>query len=542
MPAVTLRARLWAAFGLLVLAIVAVAGTGLWHLTRLDTAVTAITDGALQRARYAHQVEGAVAALERAEKGGLLARATLDIAGAKSYFENALGQFERLQSLVERLQALPADERQRQRLAAFERHIADYRGVHERLRDFAGKGQVQPAMKLSEGEGAPLLAAAYAALDEYTAAVDDASAAARELAAAEAATARWWIAAVTAAAVLTGVLLAWLIARHLRHGLARMVAAAEAVASGDLRARVDWSHRDEIGRTARRLEQSYAAFAESVDAIRATEQTLGEAADTLTERSNDMVTALRRQGERVGDATEGAGHNAVAVQEVATAAGEAAATTGEVDERIREGRERVDAGLESVRETERALGQTADRLAELTGHAESIDRVMTVIDDLAAQTNLLALNAAIEASRAGDAGRGFAVVAEEVRALAQRSATSTEEIRATVTTLQQLAGDSRAAMDDSLASVAHARTESERVHDAFRGIHEGVAAIRRRTERIATAAEEQTRVGEELHRQIDEIRTIADETTASGEACEHISHDLRGQADRLSTRVRRFRT
>ncbi|MQM38541.1 hypothetical protein KBTX_02552 [wastewater metagenome] len=539
---VTIRARLWLTLAVLVGAIAAVSLTGFWQISRLDAAVTAVADRALARVRDAQQVRSAITAIERAEKGALLARASLDIPGAKAYFAEAKQAFETLDTLIARLDSLTTGAAQSERLASFRETLTRYRALHGRLKDNADKGLVQPAIKLSENEGDALLESAHETLGAYIDGVDAAAAQARSRAVEGAHAARLWITGVASLAVLTGLLLTALLAGHIRRGLDRVVATADAVAGGDLTARVAWPRNDEIGRMSRALERSFAEFAGSVDAIRAADSALGEAADALYRRSNETLDGARRQDERLEEAVTAATQSAGAVEEVAAAASEADDTTADVDARIRDGRGRLEAGLVGVRAAERDLGETAERLEALNGHCETIGEVVEVIDSIARQTNLLALNAAIEAAGAGSAGEGFAVVAEEVRALAQRSSQSTDNIQTSVTELQRLANESREAMAHSLSSAQAAREETGHANEAFGDIATGARHIREHTERIATASEEQTRVGAELRRQLEAVSGIATQTTSSSEANAEVAESLRTQAAELARRVERFRT
>jgi methyl-accepting chemotaxis protein len=194
----------------------------------------------------------------------------------------------------------------------------------------------------------------------------------------------------------------------------------------------------------------------------------------------------------------------------------------------------------SINHLAQDVTQTGDQVEILAQKVYGITKVLDVIRAVAEQTNLLALNAAIEAARAGEAGRGFAVVADEVRALAHRTQSSTQEI-------ELLVGDIRQGTDQAVAAMqgsnSRARSTLELAQSAGVALDEIAAAITLITERntvIASASEEQAQVAREVDRNLTNIRDLALQSSAGANQTNAASNDLSRLATDLNGMVAAF--
>ncbi|WP_414058537.1 methyl-accepting chemotaxis protein [Pseudomonas sp. HR96] len=227
-------------------------------------------------------------------------------------------------------------------------------------------------------------------------------------------------------------------------------------------------------------------------------------------------------------------------QEVARHAIDAAQAADDADTSARQGEQVMRATVEAITQMSAAIETTAAVIRQLESDSGRVGKVLEVVRGIAEQTNLLALNAAIEAARAGEAGRGFAVVADEVRSLAQRTASSISEINQIIDAVQLGATDAAKAIGNGQAQSQQSVTQVTRTGVMLQRITSAVETIRGMNRQIATAAEEQTSVAEDISRNLTEITTIASANQHSVQRTEEASarlHDLSGQLNEVTARL-----
>lgn len=230
------------------------------------------------------------------------------------------------------------------------------------------------------------------------------------------------------------------------------------------------------------------------------------------------------------------------VHEVATNAGDASTATNEARDLAHNGALIATRSITSIMSMVSDAEEAANVIGNLASQTDSIGSVLDVIRGIAEQTNLLALNAAIEAARAGEQGRGFAVVADEVRTLASRTHESTQEIQEMIESLQI---EAKKAVDVMLKAQNSAETNMDATENMAENLAEisgAVQTISAMNSQIATTAEEQSAVSEEINRNIVNISEVSEQTrSTSAETAEESSHLLQ-ESERLRVMVRQLCT
>ncbi|WP_371259329.1 methyl-accepting chemotaxis protein [Pseudomonas sp. URMO17WK12:I3] len=228
-------------------------------------------------------------------------------------------------------------------------------------------------------------------------------------------------------------------------------------------------------------------------------------------------------------------------QEVASSASNAAEAARGADESAQQSRTIIERSSKDIRTLADEISKAVNEVEALAVNSEQIGSVLEVIRSIAEQTNLLALNAAIEAARAGDSGRGFAVVADEVRNLARRTQDSVEEIRQVIERIQ---GATRGVVTTMHTSHQHAQANVEQIQNAAQTlgrISDAVSVISDMNLQIASAAEEQSAVAEEVNRNVAAIRTVTETLTEQATESAKVSSQLNSLANQQMKLMDQFK-
>jgi len=309
----------------------------------------------------------------------------------------------------------------------------------------------------------------------------------------------------------------------------------------DLSLRVPVSGRDEIAVAGTALNTMMERFARIIDQVRDATHNLTHVAGQLVDVSSRTQSGVQRQLADTEHLAATLHELAGTVQEVAHNTREAAGAASQADGEAREGATTATHALGAISAMSQQLEQAVQVIQRLDTDSRDIGRVIGLIREIAEQTNLLALNAAIEAARAGEQGRGFAVVADEVRTLAQRTQSATEEIETIIVKVQGRAQEAVGAIQTAEQKTKSSVQSVEESAGALATISDSVGVINRMNAQIASRSGEQSQVAENISRKIADIGAVANEASGHAQDTQDASRQLARLAEELQNLVNQFR-
>jgi len=314
-----------------------------------------------------------------------------------------------------------------------------------------------------------------------------------------------------------------------------------AAGEGDLTRRLPINGDDELGQLAgsfnRFVEKIHGLVGQIVGMTGQLTELVGQVS-TQAQRSEEAMERQRHETDQVATAIN---EMSAAAHEVAQSAQGAAEAAQKTDTEGQAAKQVVDGSIERIHTLVQDIRDSGISLDTLQKDVSSIVSVLDVIRSIAEQTNLLALNAAIEAARAGEAGRGFAVVADEVRALASRTQQSTQEIQGMIDRLQKGTQDAVTSMRRSSDAGDVTSEQANRAGTSLDAIAQLIGTINAMNAQIASAAEEQTAVAEEINRSVHKIAVAVDSVADETQQGAQTARNLASLGERLGALVRQFR-
>lgn len=311
--------------------------------------------------------------------------------------------------------------------------------------------------------------------------------------------------------------------------------------NSDLRERFKIVSMDEIGITGKSFNEMMIQFSDIIQKVKTACNEMDDATNYLVDLMQKTETGVISQERATDQVAAAINQMATTVQEVAAHTETASRSTALAKQKAVESRAVVQSSVTATQGLAVLFNDTNDSITQVEKYSKDIGTVLDVIRGISEQTNLLALNAAIEAARAGEAGRGFAVVADEVRTLAQRTQESTEEIDTMISSLQTGTAQAVNLMRKGNDDVKSVALQAENAEHSLQEIEVQVSEINDLNIMIATSAEQQSIVAEEINRNVVDISDTSSSTTEAVKATVKCSENLLKMSHQLEQLVSQFK-
>ncbi|MGR5129243.1 methyl-accepting chemotaxis protein [Photobacterium swingsii] len=345
-------------------------------------------------------------------------------------------------------------------------------------------------------------------------------------------------------AAIAGIIAMFVLANRIGNTMGELVERMRDIAEGegDLTRRIQISSQDETGQLAQWFNTFLTRMQDTLRHATTTAENVDSNASSGRIKAEEAKDKLMTQLNEVNSLATAINEMSATAQEVANSAVQAATAANQVQTSSQDGIAKMDYAATSVTQLAERIHNAQDQIQSLAASSAAIQSILSEIGGIADQTNLLALNAAIEAARAGEYGRGFAVVADEVRNLANRTQKSTEEIQGMLARLEDETQSIVTLMVESQQQASDTREETQAAQIALEEINAAINVINDMNNQIASAAEEQSSVTEEVNRNVVIINETATDAMDSMNDSADITVRLAESATDLRKELNNFRT
>lgn len=310
---------------------------------------------------------------------------------------------------------------------------------------------------------------------------------------------------------------------------------------GDLSVDFSLARKDEIGDIALALEHSTSMLRNTLIRAKEAGKSAEEMAQNVSVISSQSAKSIEEQQQQLSQLSVAMTEMSATINDVARNTQSASSNSSSVKDDLNVSYELMNETLSAVQQMTQSISHSSEMTHALEQGVSDITSVTKVIQDVSEQTNLLALNAAIEAARAGEQGRGFAVVADEVRQLAGRTQSSTNEIQSTIDVLTRQSNEAVSSSEESKTIVQSTNEYAKQTQTLLNGVQQALSDTDDLISQIATATEQQGSVTEEVNSNVDHISEAGLEISKSAQHLNHQIDALAQSANQLNQELKQFK-
>ena len=445
---------------------------------------------------------------------------------------------EKVNTLLKKYEKLVSNEEDKKLLNADASLLAKYMDLmNNRVIPLSQKNDKEGARNKIVAEGTELGVNLRKALSDHMAFNSQNAEASSQLALASAAKGKTLSISVILFAVLIIGAFGYFLVTNIKQSLNQIQQMVDRVESNlDFTVRADVRRQDEIGQTTRALNRLLDKLQGNLKTISESAKSVASAANLMTTTSSEVATASHQQSESASDMAATVEEMTVSINHVGERALEANRLSSESGELATNGEKIINRTVSDIQDIAATVNSASDLIHGLEQHSQEISSVVSVIKEVADQTNLLALNAAIEAARAGEQGRGFAVVADEVRKLAERTSSSTQEISDTIVAMRTSASNAVTSMQEIVKKVGKGVESAQDASNSIRQIGESSRTAVGMVEEITSAIREQATATNNIAVQVEKIAQMSEESSAAAGHSAETADNL----DRLATDMQKI--